>query len=98
MFSAMTFVRGQEEKFVSRIALIDLPEAHEALRDRLAEEEQVEVSEAPGREVVTPSSSSLAINVAAFMGAPLSECRTSSKRPLAVCARSPRVFSKSAVA
>lgn len=35
IFTAMTFVQGQQERFVSRVALVDLPAAHSALRDKL---------------------------------------------------------------
>lgn len=47
MVSAISFVRGQEERFVSRVALIDLPEAHVELRQALAEDEVIALQEAP---------------------------------------------------
>ena len=47
MLSALSFVRGQQERFVSRIALVDLPAGHEALRDELASQESVELVEVP---------------------------------------------------
>ena len=47
IFTAMSFVRGQEERFVSRIAFLDLPAAHQELRERLAndEDERFEILE-----------------------------------------------------
>ena len=38
-FTGMTFIQGQQERFVSRVALVDLPAAHQALRDELASDE-----------------------------------------------------------
>lgn len=38
-FTGITFIQGQQERFVSRVALIDLPAAHETLRDELANDE-----------------------------------------------------------
>lgn len=35
VFTLMTFVQGQEEKFVSRVAFFDLPAAHQPLQERL---------------------------------------------------------------
>jgi len=47
IFSAMMFIRGQEERFVSRIALVDFPAEHADLRQELADDEQVELVEPP---------------------------------------------------
>ncbi|MDA8018399.1 MAG: ABC transporter permease subunit [Thermoanaerobaculia bacterium] len=38
MFTAMTFVQGQQDRFVSRVALQGLPADHGALRESLAED------------------------------------------------------------
>ena len=47
MLSAISFVRGQQERFVSRIALLDLPSAHSELQTALEEDESVELVETP---------------------------------------------------
>ena len=47
MLSALSFVRSQQERFVSRIALVDLPAAHEDLRQTLAEDDSIELVEVP---------------------------------------------------
>ncbi len=47
MISALSFVQGQQERFVSRIALVGLSEAHDELRVTLAEDESIELVEAP---------------------------------------------------
>ncbi len=47
MMSAFSFVRGQEERFVSRIALPELPAAHAGLRAELEEDERVELVAPP---------------------------------------------------
>lgn len=39
MFTAMTFVQGQQERFVSRVAVLELPAAHGDLASRLDEDE-----------------------------------------------------------
>lgn len=59
VFTLMTFVQGQEEKFVSRVAFFDLPAAHEKLQERLLEKngeegaERVRLVEASGPESAT---------------------------------------------
>ncbi len=47
MISAFSFVQGQQERFVSRIALIGLTAAHDELRASLADDESIELVEAP---------------------------------------------------
>ncbi|MCP4663797.1 MAG: ABC transporter permease [bacterium] len=54
VFSAMTFIRGQEERFVSRIALVNLPEEHAELRRELEDSEQVELVEPPTQRPAEP--------------------------------------------
>ncbi|MEM7357170.1 MAG: ABC transporter permease subunit [Acidobacteriota bacterium] len=46
MLTGLSFVRGQQERFVSRIALVDLPSAHEDLRQTFADDESIELVEA----------------------------------------------------
>ncbi len=48
-FTAITFLQGQGERFVSRVAVVGLPAEHEALRDEIAEVESVELVAAPAR-------------------------------------------------
>jgi len=47
LFTAMTFVRGQEERFTSRIAVAGLPAEHAELREKLEGMERVELVAAP---------------------------------------------------
>jgi sodium transport system permease protein len=47
VFSAITFVKGETEEFVSRIALAELPPEHEALRASLEREPKVQIVAAP---------------------------------------------------
>jgi sodium transport system permease protein len=47
IFAGLTFVRGQQEGFVSRVALVGLPAGHEALRDELTRDKKVELVESP---------------------------------------------------
>jgi sodium transport system permease protein len=48
VFSAITFVRGQTEGFVSRIALVGLASEHDALRQRLADDDKVQLVDLGG--------------------------------------------------
>lgn len=45
IFTAFVFIQGQEERFTSRIALVDLPAAHHAFREQLLAEGSVELVE-----------------------------------------------------
>ena len=47
MFSAIVFVEGISQGFVSRVVVIGLPPQHAALRDSLAATEQLELTDAP---------------------------------------------------
>jgi sodium transport system permease protein len=47
MFTAMVFVEGRSEGFVSRTVLFDLPERHAAIRDSLAAMDEVDLREGP---------------------------------------------------
>ncbi len=47
MISAMSFVHGQRERLVSRIALVGLPAAHEGLREELESHDSIELVEPP---------------------------------------------------
>lgn len=47
VFSAFTFVRGQTDAAVARVALVRLPPDHDALRQQLAGAKKVEIVEAP---------------------------------------------------
>ncbi len=47
MMSAMSFVQGQRERFVSRIALVELPAAHDELREMLEEIDSIELVAPP---------------------------------------------------
>lgn len=47
MFSGVAYVQGLSERAVSRVALLGLPESHEALRDSLAALESVRLRPAP---------------------------------------------------
>ncbi len=47
MMSAFSFVRGQEERALSRVALVGLPAAHEELREQLEGYPEIELVEAP---------------------------------------------------
>lgn len=47
ILSALSFVQGQQERFVSRIALVDLPVAHERLREELASHDSIELVTPP---------------------------------------------------
>ncbi len=46
-FSAITFVKGQEDRFVSRVALVGFEAAHDELREKLGGIDKVELVEAP---------------------------------------------------
>ncbi len=46
MLSGFSFVRGQTEGIVSRVALVDLPPAHDEVRARLAAGPQIEITSA----------------------------------------------------
>ncbi|MEM7585570.1 MAG: ABC transporter permease subunit [Acidobacteriota bacterium] len=48
MIVGISFVQGQQERWVSRIALVDVPVEHEALRTALEEHEGIELIDAPG--------------------------------------------------
>ncbi len=47
MMSAFSFVRGQEERALSRVALVGLPAAHEELREQLEGYPEIELVKAP---------------------------------------------------
>ncbi len=47
MMSAFSFVQGQRERFVSRIALVGLPAVHEGLREELGAVDSIELVESP---------------------------------------------------
>lgn len=47
IFTAISFVGGQEERFVSRLALVDLPSAHQGLNEKVAAIERVELVAPP---------------------------------------------------
>ena len=47
MMSAFSFVSGQEERFVSRVAVVDLPVVHDELREELEADDSIELIELP---------------------------------------------------
>ncbi len=47
MMSGLSFVQGQQERFVPRVALVGLPAAHEELREQLEGYSEIELVEAP---------------------------------------------------
>lgn len=48
VFSAITFVRGQTEGFVSRVALVGTPVEHDALRQALADDNKAQIVDLGG--------------------------------------------------